>query len=123
MSALGPDVPVHFTAFHPDYKMINKPQTPHLTLIRAREIARANGLRHVYVGNVEDVGRGSTYCHACGERVIGRRGYTLTDWAITTSGCCRTCGTAIAGVFGEAPGVWGGRRLPVRLRDFEIMGE
>ncbi len=118
MDNLGPDVPVHFSAFHPDYKMLEVPRTPHLTLIRAREIARAHGLRHVYVGNVEDVGRGSTYCHACGHRVIGRRGYTLTDWSLTIDGCCRTCGTLIPGVFTELPGSWGGRRLPVRLRDF-----
>jgi len=115
---LGPDVPLHFTAFHPDYKMPDTPRTPHLTLIRARDIARANGLRHVYVGNVEDVGRGSTYCHGCGERVIGRRGYTLTDWGLTPEGRCRTCGTVLPGVFTDPPGHWGGRRLPVRLRDF-----
>ena len=119
---LGPDVPVHFTAFHPDWKMTDTPRTPHLTLIRAREIARANGLRHVYVGNVEDVGRGSTYCPTCGERVIGRRGYTLTDWTLTPGGACRSCGTVIPGVFGEPPGTWGGRRLPVRLRDFAAAG-
>ncbi len=112
---LGPDVPLHFTAFHPDYKMLDKPRTPHQTLIRARSIARAKGLRHVYVGNVDDHGRASTYCGCCGERLIGRRGYTITQWSLGPGGTCNTCGTPLPGVFDQAPGRWGARRTPVRL--------
>ncbi len=115
---LGDDVPLHFTAFHPDYKMLDKTRTPHGTLIRARSIAREAGLRHVYVGNVDDAARASTYCAGCGEKVIGRRGYTITDWALDEGGGCRHCGTTLPGVFEEAPGAWGSRRLPVRLSTF-----
>ncbi len=114
---LGPEVPVHFTAFHPDYKLRDRPRTPHATLIAARRIARANGLHHVYVGNVADVGRGSSYCATCGERVIGRRGYSLIAWRLTADGACRTCGTAFPGVYEDRPGAWGGRRQVVRLGD------
>jgi pyruvate formate lyase activating enzyme len=114
---LGPDVPLHFTAFHPDHKLRDKPPTSHQSLARAREIAQANGLRYVYVGNVEDAGRGATYCPCCGERVMGRRGYTLTRWALTPEGRCRACGTSIPGVFTESPGCWGNRAQPIRLRD------
>jgi pyruvate formate lyase activating enzyme len=115
---LGPDVPVHFTAFHPDYKLMDAPRTPHAILVRARQIALDHGLRYVYVGNVHDPGRGSTYCHACGERLIGRDGYSLTHWGLTPDGACRHCGTPCAGIFEAAPGSWGSRRRPVRLRDF-----
>ncbi|MEI8396953.1 MAG: AmmeMemoRadiSam system radical SAM enzyme [Rhodospirillaceae bacterium] len=116
---LGPEVPVHFSAFHPAYRMTDKPWTPHGTLIRAYDIARAAGLHHVYVGNVEDVERGTTRCPGCGAPVIGRSGYTLTAWNLTPAGACGECGLPLAGVFEPAPGHWGARRLPVRLRDFE----
>jgi len=115
---LGDDVPLHFTAFHPDYKMLDKPRTPHATLIRARSIAREKGLQHVYVGNVDDPARASTYCSCCGEKLIGRRGYTITEWSLSDAGACRHCGTALAGVFERAPGRWGSRRTPVRLANF-----
>ena len=90
---LGPDVPLHFTAFHPDYKMRDKPHTPHATLIKAYEIARATGLSHVYVGNVRDRVRASTYCANCGERLIGRDGYVITDYGLGGGGMCLRCGT------------------------------
>jgi pyruvate formate lyase activating enzyme len=112
---LGPDVPLHFTAFHPDYKMRDKPHTPHATLIKAYDIARASGLSHVYVGNVQDRARASTYCATCGERVIGRVGYVITDHGYGAGGVCLHCGTALAGVFEAAPGQWGARRVPVRM--------
>ncbi len=115
---LGPDVPLHFTAFHPDYKMRDKPHTPHQTLIRARRIARATGLNHVYVGNVSDLGRSSSYCSCCGERLIGRRGYTITEWKLTAAGACAACGTPLPGVIEAAPGQWGSRRMPVRLAGY-----
>jgi pyruvate formate lyase activating enzyme len=112
---LGPDVPLHFTAFHPDYKMRDKAHTPHATLIKAHEIARASGLSHVYVGNVRDCVRASTYCANCGERLIGRDGYVITDYKLDGIGVCLNCGTRLAGVFDNAPGHWGARRLPVRM--------
>jgi pyruvate formate lyase activating enzyme len=115
---LGADVPLHFTAFHPDYKMLDKTHTPHGTLIRARAIARESGLHHVYVGNVSDLGRASTYCARCGERLIGRRGYTITEWNLTPEGDCPCCGTALPGVIESAPGQWGARRRPIRLASY-----
>jgi pyruvate formate lyase activating enzyme len=117
---LGPDVPHHFTAFHPDYKMLDTPPTPPATLRRARRIAMANGLRYVYTGNVHDEEGSSTYCHACGETLIGRDWYVLTEWNLTLEGSCANCGTPCAGHFEAAPGTWGARRLPVRLRDFAL---
>jgi pyruvate formate lyase activating enzyme len=115
---LGPDVPVHFTAFHPDYKMLDKGPTPPATLTRARRIALANGLRYAYTGNVQDEEGGSTWCHACGELLIGRDGYVLTAWNVTPEGSCTACGTPCAGRFAARPGSWGARRLPIRLRVF-----
>ena len=112
---LGPDVPLHLTAFHPDWKMLDKPPTPPMTLTRARHIALKNGLRYVYTGNVHDEDGGSTYCHGCGQRVIGRDWYEITDWRLDEGGRCRHCGTACAGVFDGPPGAWGARRLPVSL--------
>jgi pyruvate formate lyase activating enzyme len=117
---LGGDVPMHFTAFHPDWKMLDKPPTPPATLTRARQIARKNGVRYAYTGNVHDEEGGSTYCHQCGEKLIGRDWYVLTSWNLTHDGHCRFCGTACAGVFDGPPGSWGPRRLPVRLRDFAL---
>jgi len=112
---LGPDVPVHFTAFHPDYRMLDRPRTPHATLARAHAIARASGLNHVYVGNVEDSERASTYCAGCGAPLIGRRGYVITGYSLGDGGVCLNCGSSLAGVFEHAPGRWGARRAPVRL--------
>jgi len=112
---LGPDVPLHFTAFHPDWKMLNKPRTPPATLTRARRIALGNGLHFVYTGNVHDSEGGSTYCPGCGTRVIERDWYQLGDWQLTGSGTCRNCGSRIPGVFAGAPGHWGARRVGVRL--------
>jgi pyruvate formate lyase activating enzyme len=115
---LGADVPWHFTAFHPDYRMMDKPPTPAATLTRAREIAMRHGLHYVYTGNVHDERGGSTLCHACGETVIGRDWYVLTRWHLTDDGCCRSCGARCAGVFEGPPGDWGGKRMPVRLANF-----
>lgn len=110
---LGPDVPLHFSAFHPDWKMRDTPATPAATLTRARQIAKSAGLRHVYTGNVRDEAGQSTYCHCCGACVIGRDWYEITSWALDHDGCCRSCGARCAGVFEESPGVWGGRRMPI----------
>jgi pyruvate formate lyase activating enzyme len=112
---LGADVPMHFTAFHPDYKMRDRPNTPPATLTRARDIAVANGVRYAYTGNVHDESGGSTYCHACGARLIGRDWYVLTDWKLDASGACGSCGARCAGVFEARPGSWGARRVPLRI--------
>jgi pyruvate formate lyase activating enzyme len=112
---LGPDVPWHFTAFHPDWKMRDTAPTPAATLTRARQIAMGNGVRYAYTGNVHDESGGSTYCHQCGTRLIGRDWYEITDWRLDPDGTCESCGTPCAGVFEAAPGTWGGRRVPVRL--------
>jgi len=115
---LGPEVPMHFTAFHPDWKMRDVPPTPAETLTRARGIALQNGVRYAYTGNVYDPEGGSTYCHHCGKRLIGRDGYTLTEWNLLGEGECRFCGTRCAGVFEPRPGHWGARRQPVHLHDY-----
>ncbi len=112
---LGPDVPLHFTAFHPDWKMTDRPPTPPATLTRARRIARSNGVRFAYTGNVHDTEGGTTACHACGAAVIVRDWYQILDWRLTDDGRCATCGSSCAGVFAGPPGSWGPRRLPVRL--------
>lgn len=118
VSNLGPDVPLHFTAFHPDWKMLDRPHTPAATLSRARSIARKNGVRHAYTGNVHDPAGGSTYCHECGKLLIERDWYELGEWNLKPGGVCRFCGTTLPGVFEEKPGAWGQRRLPVRIAQF-----
>jgi pyruvate formate lyase activating enzyme len=109
---LGNDVPLHFTAFHPDFRLRDRPPTPPATLIDAREIAIKVGLKYVYTGNVYDPDRQSTYCPKCGRRVIERDGYDLGEYQIH-DGECAHCGTAIAGCFENQPGDWGAHRLPV----------
>ncbi|HLI11139.1 MAG TPA: AmmeMemoRadiSam system radical SAM enzyme [Alphaproteobacteria bacterium] len=115
---LGPDIPLHFTAFHPDWKMLDRPHTPGEILQRARRIARNCGLRYVYTGNVHDPEGQGTYCHGCGGLLIGRDWYELGAWNLTADGRCATCGEACAGVFEPRPGGWGARRQPVRLATF-----
>jgi pyruvate formate lyase activating enzyme len=112
---LGTDVPLHFSAFHPDYKMLDIGPTPPSTLTRAREIAIGNGLKYVYTGNVHDTTGGSTYCPSCATRVIERDWYNIGGYKLTGDGTCRSCGTTIAGVFDGPPGEFGARRIPVRL--------
>lgn len=114
---LGPDVPMHFTAFHPDYKLLDRPSTPPATLSRARGIALSNGVRYAYTGNVQDETGGATYCHRCGEVAIGRDWYVMTAWNLTDDGRCRSCLTPCAGVFDGPPGRWGARRQPVWLSE------
>ena len=116
---LGPDVPMHFTAFHPDYKMRDKPPTPPSTLTRAREIAMGNGVRYAYTGNVHDEHGGTTYCHECETPLVGRDWYVLTTWNLSDEGHCTRCGTPCAGRFSGPAGDWGARRQPVRLADFD----
>ncbi|HSP93560.1 MAG TPA: AmmeMemoRadiSam system radical SAM enzyme [Thermoanaerobaculia bacterium] len=114
---LGPDVPLHFTAFHPDWKMRDVPPTPPATLSHARRIALDAGVRYAYTGNVQDPEGGSTFCHVCAAELIGRDGYELTAWTLE-SGRCGSCGEPCPGRFEELPGQWGARRLPIRLKDF-----
>jgi pyruvate formate lyase activating enzyme len=118
VTRLGPDVPWHFSAFHPDYRMLDRQRTPAATLERARAIARGHGMRHVYTGNVHDPAGQSSYCDACGACVIERDGYELGAWRLDREGSCLGCGKQLPGVFEGPPGRWGARRLPVRLADF-----
>ena len=109
---LGNDVPLHFSAFHPDYRMMDTPPTPHETLIRAWDIARDAGLKYAYVGNVLDPRRDSTYCPDCNRRLIERHWHDVREYALDQNRC-RYCGHEVAGHFGSEPGHWGTRRLPV----------
>ncbi len=112
---LGPDVPMHFTAFHPDWKMRDVPPTPPQTLAVARRIALEAGVRYAYTGNVHDPVGNSTWCHGCGELLVERSWHSLGRWNLVGEGVCGSCGTAIPGVFEPEPGDWGARRQPVRL--------
>ncbi len=112
---LGNDVPLHFTAFHPDWKMRDIGPTPPETLTRARAIGVAAGLRYVYTGNVHDRAGGTTTCHHCQAPLILRDWYVLHAWNLDEQGRCRQCATLCAGIFDGAPGNWGARRLPVTL--------
>ncbi|SHE19934.1 AmmeMemoRadiSam system radical SAM enzyme [methanotrophic endosymbiont of Bathymodiolus puteoserpentis (Logatchev)] len=106
---LGPDVPMHFTAFHPDWKMLDTPSTPVASLLLARDIAIKNGVHYAYVGNVHHKPAESTYCHHCGQLLIGRDWYQLSDWNLNASGTCTACGTQCAGHFAAKPGDWGAK--------------
>jgi pyruvate formate lyase activating enzyme len=112
---LGPDVPLHFSAFHPDYRMLDYPSTPSETLTRSRDIAISSGLNYVYTGNVHDTTGGSTYCPSCSARLIERDWYQLGEWHLDSQSCCKQCGTWIAGVFDQVPGSWGRQRQVVRI--------
>jgi pyruvate formate lyase activating enzyme len=111
---LGVDVPVHFTAFHPDYKMTETPPTPPGTLVRARQIGIGEGLRYVYTGNVHDTDGGSTFCPGCGSAVVVRDWYAMQHYALTDDGHCQECGRQVAGVYDGPAEQWGRRRLPIR---------
>jgi len=115
LAHVGPEVPIHFTAFHPDFKMMDKPPTPHETLIRARQIALDAGLHYAYVGNVHDFERESTYCPHCKTLLIGRDWFEISQYKLSGNRCPQ-CGTAIAGVFEQSAGNWGAKRMPIRIR-------
>ncbi|MEZ5599022.1 MAG: AmmeMemoRadiSam system radical SAM enzyme [Pseudomonadales bacterium] len=112
---LGPDVPMHFSAFHPDWKMRDSLPTPPETLTRARRIAMNNGVRFAFTGNVHDAQGSSTWCTNCGELLIERDWFKLGRWYLDGRGACRACGTPLPGHFEAAPGQFGPRRIPVRL--------
>jgi pyruvate formate lyase activating enzyme len=113
---LGDAVPLHFTAFHPDFKMRDVAHTPLATLRRARSIARSKGLRFVYTGNVHDADGGTTRCPGCERAVIRRDGYEIRSYRLTDSGACAWCGTMLPGMFDGPARAWGSRRVPVTLR-------
>lgn len=110
---LGLEVPLHFTAFHPDFKMLDVPPTPVATLTRARQQALQAGIHHVYTGNVYDVAGQSTACASCGRLLIERSGYNLGRWNLDQNGCCKFCGVRLAGHFDARPSQWGARRQPL----------
>ena len=112
---LGPEIPVHFSAFHPDWKMRDKAPTGAAILVKARNIARKNGIRYAYTGNIHYQAGDTTYCHGCGEKLIVRDWYKLKSWHLTDRGKCLNCGAQCAGVFAGAPGIWGARRQPVTI--------
>ncbi len=112
---LGCDVPLHFSAFHPDWKMLDKPRTSLEILSKAREIAQKNGLHYVYTGNVHYLEGDTTYCPQCHERLIVRDWYELQQWNLTETGACPRCGMVCAGVFEKLPGSWGAKRQVVQL--------
>ena len=118
----GDEVPVHFTAFHPDFRMRDRPGTPKETLIAAREAARAVGLKHVYVGNVHDAGNQSTYCPHCSALLIERDWYALGRYELKGDRCGR-CGGGVAGRFDDRPGDWGRKRLPVAIARYAPTAE
>lgn len=111
---LGPDVPWHFSAFHPDFKFMDHSPTPPETLTRARDIARSKGIRYVFTGNVHDTEGSSTWCPGCGRCVIRRDWYQLGEYHIR-DGACAFCSAKIAGRFENEPGHWGAHRMPVRM--------
>jgi len=119
---LGDDVPLHFSAFHPDYRMLDVPPTPPETLTRARRIAMAAGLKYVYTGNVHDRDGGSTYCPGCGAPVIVRDWYDILSYEVTDAGACARCGTAIAGRFEHFDAAFGNRRVPVSMHRGRAQG-
>jgi pyruvate formate lyase activating enzyme len=113
---LGSSVPLHFTAFHPDYRMTDVPPTPPSTLTRAREIALAAGLKYVYTGNVHDAEGGTTLCPGCGQAVIERDWYRILAYRLDAEHRCQRCGTPSDGHYGTTPGTFGRRRVPVVIR-------
>ena len=113
---LGPDVPLHFSAFHPDYKLTDVANTPAETLSRARRIAREQGLRYVYTGNVHDREGGTTHCPGCAQPVIVRDWHAILLYALTPEGRCTHCGAALPGRFESFGKPWGRRRVPVRIK-------
>jgi AmmeMemoRadiSam system radical SAM enzyme/AmmeMemoRadiSam system protein B/AmmeMemoRadiSam system protein A len=119
LEALGPDVPVHFTAFHPDFRLRDREHTPAQTLLAAYDIATTCGLHYAYVGNIQSPKQQSTYCPGCKKPLIERVGYTITRYDLSGN-LCRHCGSKIAGHYDQAPGNWGSRRQPVRISEFEV---
>jgi pyruvate formate lyase activating enzyme len=117
---LGSEVPLHFSAFHPDWKLRDVEATPPSTLKRAREIGLRNGLRYVYTGNVHDLAGGTTFCPGCGTPALARDWYRILSHGIAANGACKSCGYLIAGRFDTFNKGFGPRRIPVRLAEHRI---
>ncbi len=115
MKELGPDVPLHFSAFHPDHKMRDIAATPLATLVRARQIAFQAGLHYVYTGNVHHRDGDTTLCAACRSPVIERDWYQIKHYALNPLGQCPQCGAAVAGHFGPKAGNFGRQRIPIAI--------
>jgi len=115
MKELGPDVPLHLTAFHPDYKMNDLPPTPPATLTRSRQIALDAGLHYVYTGNVHDAEGGTTFCPKCHAALIVRDWYQINTYAVTPEAKCPQCATTIIGAFDIYNGQFGRKRVPVSI--------
>jgi pyruvate formate lyase activating enzyme len=115
---LGVDVPLHFSAFHPDYKMMDIPATPVSTLVRAREIAMREGLQYVYTGNVHNREGDTTFCPACHATLIVRDWYQINQFRLKKDGHCPECDALIAGRFDEQPGHFGRRRIPITIGEY-----
>ena len=115
MQELGPEVPLHFSAFHPDYKMPDVPATPPATLVRARDIALQQGLHSVYTGNVHNRAGDTTFCPHCHSTLIVRDWYEILQYRLSATGHCPDCGAAVAGRFGPGAGGFGRRRIPIAL--------
>lgn len=111
---LGPDVPLHFTGFHPDYRLKDVNATPLASLQRARKIALDTGLRYAYTGNISSPNTEASYCHNCAARIIGRNRYQISSWGLDDTGRCKSCKSLCAGVFDAMPGNWGAKRQIVR---------
>jgi AmmeMemoRadiSam system radical SAM enzyme/AmmeMemoRadiSam system protein B/AmmeMemoRadiSam system protein A len=122
LESVGPDVPVHFTAFHPDFRLMDRERTPPATLFAAYEIAKKAGLHYIYAGNIHAPEHQTTYCPGCGVAVIERTGYTINGYNLRGNQCA-ACGTKIAGHFDERPGNWGSRRQPVRIAEYQGQSE
>ncbi|PJA32467.1 MAG: AmmeMemoRadiSam system radical SAM enzyme [Zetaproteobacteria bacterium CG_4_9_14_3_um_filter_53_7] len=114
---LGPDVPLHFTAFHPDWKMTDVQPTPSATLTRARNIGMRAGLHYVYTGNVHDPDGDTTFCPGCGARVIMRDWYEILEHRLSDTGECIICGSRIPGHYDEFHGAFGARRIPIQINN------
>ena len=112
---LGPEVPLHFSAFHPDYKMSDVPPTPTATLVRARNIALKQGLHYVYTGNVHNIEGDTTFCPKCHSVLIERDWYDINQYRLSSDGHCPDCGAEIAGKFDKQAGTFGARRIPIAI--------
>jgi len=117
---LGADVPLHFTAFHPDHKMPDVPATPPATLVRARNIALEQGLHYVYTGNVHNIEGDTTFCLGCQQPLIVRDWYQIKQYRLSEDARCPDCGFLLAGRFDKKAGDFGARRIPIAIKESNI---
>jgi pyruvate formate lyase activating enzyme len=110
---LGQGIPLHFSAFHPDWKMTNVPPTPSATLSRVRRIALDAGLHHVYTGNVHDIDGGTTRCASCHKALIVRDWFQINEYHLLPNGSCPSCRARLAGHFEQFELPSGRQIIPV----------